>query len=95
MHYMEEHGSKKTPLSESKDRCLAQIVTKEVLYAEIFANISKEKEIFPLTIAEIVQKQHKHWLTKVYVSKENTSWQKKTANMDKRISLKVIDDTKC
>ena len=93
MHYMEEHGGKKTPLSENEARCLAQSVTKEMSNVDIFANISKEEEIFPLTITKIAQEQHVNRFTKVYFSQGNTSWQKKTKKMDKRISLKVIDDT--
>ena len=94
MHYMEEHGGKQTPFSESEARCLAQSVTEEMSNEYIIANISKEEEIFPLTVAKIMQKKHKNRLTKVYFSQGNTSWWKKTANMDKKISLIVKDDTK-
>ena len=61
---------------------------------DIFANISKEEEIFPLTISKIVREQRVHWSTKVYFSQGNTTRQKKTKKTDKRISLKIIDDTK-
>ena len=59
-----------------------------------FCKHSKEEEIFPLTISEIVQEQCVNQSTKVYFSQGNTTRQKKTKKMDKRISLKIIDDTK-
>ena len=61
---------------------------------DIFANISKDEEIFPLTVSEIAQEQHVHWSTKVYFSQGNTTRRKKTTKTDKRISLKIIDNTK-
>ena len=45
-------------------------------------------------VAKIAQEQQNNWLTKFYFSQGNTSRPKKTVKMDKRISLKVIDDTK-
>ena len=60
---------------------------------DIFANISKEEEIFPLTVSEIVQAQCIHWSSKVYFSQGNTTRWNKTKKTDKRISLKIIDDT--
>ena len=92
-HYIEEHGGNRTQSSDNEAICLAHSVTDEMSILDIFANISKEEEIFPLTITKIAWEQHVNRFTKVYFSQGNTARQKKTKKMDKRISLKVIDDT--
>ena len=93
-HYIEEYGCKWTQSSDTEALCLAHSVQDKMSILDIFTNISEEEEIFPLTISKIEQEQHMNWSTKVYLSQGNTSWRKKTKKMDKRISLKIIDDTK-
>ena len=93
-HYIEEYGGKRTKSRNREALCLAHSVQDEMSILDIFANISKEEDIFPLTVSKKVQEQHVHWSTKIYSSQRKTAWQKKTKKMDKRISLKIIDDTK-
>ena len=93
-HYIAEYGGDRTLSSDKDALCLAHSVQDEMSILDIFANISKEEEIFPLTVTKIVQEQYVNTFTKVYFSQGNTSWWKKTAKMDRRISLKVIDGTK-
>ena len=92
-HYIEENGGKRTQSSNSEALCLAHSVEDEMSILDIFANISKEEEIFPLTVSEIAREQRIHQFTKVYFSQGNTTRRKKTKKTDKRISLKIIDDT--
>ena len=84
---------KRTQSSDKESLCLAHSVEDEMSILDIFANISKEEEIFPLTVSKIAWEQHVNWSTKVYFSQGNTTRRKKTKKMDKRISLKIIDDT--
>ena len=94
MHYIAEFGPEWTQSSIKEALCLAHGVEDKMSILDIFANISKEEEIFPLTISEIAREQHIHRSTKVYFSQGNTTRRKKTKKMDKRISLQIIDDTK-
>ena len=92
-HYIEEYGGKRTESTANETLCLAHSVEDEMSILDIFANISEEEEIFPLTVSKIARAQHVHWSTKVYFSQGNTTRRKKTKKTDKRISLKIIDDT--
>ena len=87
-HYIEEYGGKWTQSSDSQVLCLTHSVEDKMSILDIFANISKEEEIFPLTVSKIAREQRIHWSTKVYFSQGNTTRRKKTKKMDKRISLK-------
>ena len=93
MHYIEEYGSKRTESTDNETLCLAHSVEDKMSILDIFANISKEEEIFPLTISKIAWELCINRSTKVYFSQGNTTWQKKTKKTDKKISLKIIDDT--
>ena len=86
-HYIEEYVSKRTQSSNQETLCLTHSVEDEMSILDIFANISKEEEIFPLTVSKIAQEQHVHWSTKVYFSQRNTARQKETKKMDERIAL--------
>ena len=93
-HYIEEYVGKRIQSSNREALCLAHSVKDKMSILEIFANISKEEEIFPLTVSKIVQEQHVDRSTKVYISQGNTAQQKKTKKTDEMIYLKVIDDTR-
>ena len=56
-HYIEEYGGKWTQSSNKEALCLAHSVQDEMSILDTFANISKEEEIFPLTITEIAWEQ--------------------------------------
>ena len=68
MHYIEECGGNKTQSSNREAICLAQSVTDEMSILAVFANISKEEEIFPLTITGTAWEQHINRFAKVYFS---------------------------
>ena len=87
MHYIEEYGGKWTQSSNKNALCLTHTVQDKMSILDIFANISKEEEIFPLTVSKIALEQHVHWSIKVYFSQRNTVRQKETKKMDERIAL--------
>ena len=86
-HYIEEHGGNRTQSSDNEAICLAYNVTDKMLILDIFAKISKEEEIFPLTVTKKAWEQHVNRFTKVYFSQGNTTRRNKKKKMDKRISL--------
>ena len=54
-HYIEEYGGKRTQSSNSEALRLAHSVADKMSILDIFANISKEEEIFPLTVSKIAR----------------------------------------
>ena len=63
---MEEHGGDRTQSSNNEAICLAHSVTDKMSILDIFANISKEEEIFPLTITKIAQEQCINRITNLF-----------------------------
>ena len=82
-HYIEDYRVERTQSTDNKMLCLAHSVEDEMSILDIFANISKEEEIFPLTVSEIAQAQCIHWSTKVYFSQGNTTLRNKTKKTEK------------
>ena len=90
-HLTQELGGENTfTESQNSTNVAIDVMKQNNDVRHVFANqIEEENDIHPPTIAEIALEQRRSRLYKHYFSKSNS----KKKRMDKKISLKVIDDT--